>query len=180
MIGGPATPLPAPEFSRPFDTGILGRKAVQLIASMDECAALAARFDLVRVEHLTADIVLDRTERGISLTGHMDAAWVQSCAVSGEDLPQVANMPIELLYVREESGQPLEEIELESDDCDILPLEGPVIDIGEAVAQSLGLAINPYATGPQAQQARTRAGIMDESAVGAFAGLAALKDKLGG
>lgn len=180
MSGTPEPTAPPPEFSRPFDTGILGRKPVTLTASAAECAALAARFDLVRVDHLTADIVLDRTERGISLSGTIDAAWVQSCAVSGEDLPQSAKSPVDLLYVREQSGQPLEEIELESDDCDILPLDGPVIDIGEAIAQSLGLAINPYATGPGAQAARSRAGILDESAMGAFAGLAALKDKLGG
>ncbi len=180
MSATPTMPLPPPEFSRPFDTGILGRKAVQLTASAEECAALAQRFDLVRVDHLTADIVLDRTDRGISLIGIMDAAWVQACAVSGEDLAQAVKSPVDLLYVREQPGQPLEEIELESGDCDLMPLEGPVIDIGEAMAQSLGLSINPYATGPKAKQARTRAGILDESAVGAFAGLAALKDKLGG
>ena len=50
-----------------------------------------------------------------------------------------------------------------------------MIDPGEAVAQSLALAIDPFAEGPGAEEARRRAGILSESAAGPFAALAALK-----
>ena len=60
-------------------------------------------------------------------------------------------------------------------DLDEIPFEGHVFDLGEAVAQSLALAIDPYAVGPNAEQARKDAGIGDEAASGPFAALAALK-----
>ena len=50
------------------------------------------------------------------------------------------------------------------------------LDLGEAIAQSLALAVDPFATGPGAEQARKEAGLMDEGAAGPFAALAALKD----
>lgn len=37
-----------------------------------------------------------------------------------------------------------------------------MIDLGEAVAQSLGLAIDPYAIGPDADTARKEVGIVQE------------------
>ncbi len=37
-----------------------------------------------------------------------------------------------------------EEVELAGTDLDVLPLEGDALDLGEAVAQSLGLALDPY------------------------------------
>jgi hypothetical protein len=43
------------------------------------------------------------------------------------------------------------------------------------VAQSLSLAVDPYAAGPNAEQARKDAGLGDEAASGPFAALAALK-----
>ena len=68
-----------------------------------------------------------------------------------------------------------EELELEEDDLDEIPFEGHTIDLGEAVAQSLALAIDPYATGPQADRVRKEVGLSDETANGPFAALAALK-----
>jgi hypothetical protein len=43
------------------------------------------------------------------------------------------------------------------------------------VAQSLALAIDPYAVGPNAEQARKDGGLLDPGAAGPFAALAALK-----
>mgnify|MGYP006139369497 CR=1 FL=1 len=47
-----------------------------------------------------------------------------------------------------------EEIELASDSPDEIEFDGESFDVGEAVAQSLGLAINPYAEGPRADAVR--------------------------
>ena len=54
------------------------------------------------------------------------------------------------------------EIELEADDCDEIEYAGEMFDLGEAVAQTLGLAIDPYAEGPNADAARKAAGIVAE------------------
>jgi hypothetical protein len=54
------------------------------------------------------------------------------------------------------------ELELEADDCDEIEYSGDMFDLGEAVAQTLGLAIDPYAEGPGADAARKAAGIVAE------------------
>ena len=69
------------------------------------------------------------------------------------------------------------EIELGADDLDEIEYSGTQFDLGEAVAQSLALAIDPFAVGPGAEEARQRAGIVGEEASGPFAALAALKKK---
>ncbi|MCX7864669.1 MAG: DUF177 domain-containing protein, partial [Novosphingobium sp.] len=66
------------------------------------------------------------------------------------------------------------EIVIDADACDEIDYAGLPIDIGEAVAQSLALAIDPYATGPAAEQARTA--LVSERDSNPFAGL---KDKFG-
>ena len=59
-----------------------------------------------------------------------------------------------------------------------IAFEGDDIDLGEAVAETLGLAIDPYARGPDAEAARRAAGLSDEDApTGPFAALAALKSR---
>ena len=68
-----------------------------------------------------------------------------------------------------------EEVELDEGELDEIPFEGHLFDLGEAVAQSLALAIDPYAEGPNAERVRKEAGLLDEAASGAFAALAALK-----
>ncbi|MEM8726635.1 MAG: DUF177 domain-containing protein, partial [Pseudomonadota bacterium] len=53
-------------------------------------------------------------------------------------------------------------IELDAEDCDEIEYAGDMFDLGEAVAQTLGLAIDPYAEGPNADAARKAAGIVEE------------------
>ena len=149
---------------------------MQLTASPAECAALAHRFALVRIERLAAELVLSRVENGAEGRGRLDAAIVQTCAVSGDDLPVKIDEPIFFRFVSAEGEhQPDEEVEIALDDCDEIEFSGTMIDIGEAVAQSLALAIDPFAVGPTAEQVRRKAGLLDEQAAGPFAALAALK-----
>ena len=99
---------------------------------------------------------------------------MQSCAISGEDLPVAIDEPVELRFVPEETPN-AEEVELEESELDEIPYDGRLFDLGEAVAQSLALAIDPYAVGPEAERTRKEAGLADEAASGPFAALAALK-----
>jgi hypothetical protein len=66
-------------------------------------------------------------------------------------------------------------VELEADDCDEIEFDGTQFDLGEALAQSLALAIDPFLTGPGAEEARRKAGIIDAEASGPFAALKGLK-----
>jgi len=171
-----------PEFSRPFDLRQLGSAPVTLSANESERAALAKRFGIVSIERLEAVLTLtpEDTPRGkaVLATGTLSARWVQSCAVSGEDLPAGTDEPVTMRFVPPgEDHAPDEEIELSDCDCDEIEYEGTSFDLGEAVAQSMALAIDPFATGPDADRARTEAGIVSETASGPFAALAGLKLK---
>ena len=150
--------MSAPEFSRPIDVRQTQGLVPHLVADAAERAALATRFALVRIDRLEADLVLARKDRAVEATGTLSAAYVQPCAVSGEDVPVT-----------------VAEVELDESELDEIEYTGTHFDLGEAVAQSLALAIDPYLTGPQADEARRRAGLLDESDAGPFAALKALK-----
>lgn len=167
-------PNPAPpEFSRPFDVRQLDQKAIRLVADAREREALARRFDLVRIDRLEAEIVLERKGQSLNAAGTLAAEVVQSCAVSAEDLPVAIEEAIALRFVpAATSHQPDEEVELDIDELDEIEFTGTSVDLGEAVAQSLGLAIDPFATGPDAEAARR---LLADDAASPFAVLAALK-----
>lgn len=165
------------EFSRMMDLRQIPAAPVQLAASPTECAALAARFGLIAVERLEATVSLVADGAMVTATGQMCAAWTQPCAVSGEDLPQAIAEPLALRFVPAAPTAPDAEIELSEAQLDEIEYNGTSFDLGEAVAQSLGLAIDPFACGPEAEAARQAAGITSEAAAGAFGALAGLKFK---
>ncbi|HEU4650934.1 MAG TPA: DUF177 domain-containing protein [Croceibacterium sp.] len=164
----------APEFSRPIDLRQVIDRPARLEATADERAALARRFALVRIDRLEAEVVLALDGEAVNATGRLRAAIVQSCAVSGEDLPVAIDEPLTLRFVPETEVAD-EELELEESELEEIPFSGTIFDLGEAVAQSLALAIDPYAVGPKAEKARKEAGLLNEAAAGPFAALAALK-----
>lgn len=170
----------ASEFPRPFDVRQAGGRTIDLAASDAERSALARRFGLVRIERLEAQIRLSREGAVIDAEGDLVADIVQSCAVSGEDLPVAIREPIAFRFVpAAKRTEPDEEIELEAEDLDEIEYEGHSFDLGEAVAQSLALAVDPFATGPKAEEARRKAGLGGEDDGGPFAALAALRGKDG-
>ena len=166
-------PAPAAEFSRAVDIRQAQGRDMHLTASETERAALARRFDLVRVDNLEAKLFLTVRDRVVEATGTLSADYVQSCAVSAEDLPVSVEEPLAFRFVpTRQNHAPDEELEIDAEDCDEIDYAGSTIDLGEAVAQSLGLAIDPYATGSEAEEARAR--LRDEDA-GPFAALKGLK-----
>ncbi len=167
--------LPAPEFSRLADERHIPEAPVILDAAPAECAALARRFALVRIDALHAELALHRDGRAILATGALAAEIVQSCAVSGEDFPVRIAEPLALRFVPAQAHRPDEELELGADELDDIEYQGTQFDLGEAVAQSLALAVDPFAVAPGAAQFRKKAGLLGEGQAGPFAGLAALK-----
>lgn len=158
------------ELSRPCDATRLPTAEQVIAASPEECAALAKRFGLVTVNALEARIALKADGPTVRATGRLTADIVQSCAVSGEDLSVKIAEPIALHFVPPaDSPASEEEIELEADELDEIEMEGNRFDLGEAVAQSLALAIDPYLEGPGANEARRKAGIISEGPSGPLA-----------
>lgn len=162
------------EFSRPVDIRGIRDEPVSIEADEAERKALARRFDLVSIERLHAIVTFELDGADIDAAGTLEADVVQSCAVSGADLPVAIREPLSLRFVPERTVSE-EEVELEEAELDEIHYSGTAFDLGEAVAQSLALAIDPYATGPDADRVRKEKGLNDEGMSGPFAALAALK-----
>lgn len=162
------TEAPASELSRPIKVKGLPADPVVIDADAGERAALATRFGLPGVDRLQAEIALEARGNAIRATGTLSAAIRQSCAISGEDFPAQIDEAVDLRFVPEgtlsaaESEDGEIEVELDAEDCDEIEYSGDAFDLGEAVAQTLGLAIDPYAEGPGADAARKTAGIVAE------------------
>lgn len=172
------------EFSRPIDLRTIPRHAVELSASETERTALARRFDIVSIGSLTATATIEERASGVEVTGRIEAALVQACAISGEDFPVRIASDYRLRFVPEAEYEAAladagEEVELSSDDLDTIAYSGSTIDLGEAIAQTLALEIDPYAEGPGADAARAEYGLSTPEATGPFAALQALKGKQG-
>ncbi len=173
---------PAPEFSRPLSLAEIGTGAVDkaITASEAECAALAKRFDLIDLAHLTASFSVRREGDVILTTGRLHATANQSCVVSGKAVPATVDEAFIIRFVEDTAATPNAEIELEADDCDTMFYDGRVVDLGEAAAQTLALALDPFPRSIDAEAILRAAGVKGEGEAGPFGALAALKDKLGG
>lgn len=175
---------PEPEFSRlvRIDTLGEGGRTETIEADAGERAALAVRFGLIGLDRLTARAEIIRKGEIVMATGRMDAQATQACVATGEALPVTLSEPFTLKFMPEFDGmaEPLPEIELDADDCDTIDYAGGAIDLGEAVAETLILSLDPFPRAPDADEILRAAGVVseDEVEVGPFAALKALKDKL--
>ncbi len=159
--------MSTPELSRLIKTRPLPGEMIVIAATEAERTALAARFGVSAIDSLRAEVALEAKPTAIRASGRLTAAIIQPCAMSGEDFAVAINEPLDLRFVeastRPAAGEDAEiEIELEADDCDEIEYAGDMFDLGEAIAQSLSLAIDPYAEGPAADAARRAAGIVKE------------------
>jgi uncharacterized metal-binding protein YceD (DUF177 family) len=139
--------LPAVEFSRPVSTTRLGVDAMvyQIAANAAERAALARRFDLVSLDHLAATVRLTRQGHDVCLAAALSADVVQLCGVTLEPFPSRVVDHSTLHYRRQ---APPGDLAVEDEIYEILT--GDTIDIGEAVAQQLSLALPPFPRAPDA------------------------------
>ena len=165
-----------PEFSRIVDVRNLPNGPLKLDATDAECAALAKRIGIEAVERLTAEVTLVPAGGAIEVTGRVRAAVVQLCGISNEPFPTRIDEPLTLRFVHGITPhKPDEELEIDADACDEIEFDSTQFDLGEQIAQTLSLAIDPYATGPNAERVRQDAGLSDVATSGPFAALAALK-----
>ena len=137
-----------PEFSRPVEAPrTTGRPATHKIAAnADERAALAQRFGLLSLDRLEAEVRLERLAGGlVRLSSTLSADAVQACVVTLEPVPARIAEEFSMLYGE---GEDLRDVTLDGEEEPVEPLEGGRIDIGEAVAQQLSLALDPFPRAP--------------------------------
>jgi uncharacterized metal-binding protein YceD (DUF177 family) len=142
----------APEFSRPIAVARLGLEPFrqEIEATAEERAGLARRFDLVSLERLAAMVTLQRQSDGlIRLEAVFEAEFEQVCVVTLDPVPAKIAHDFVLLYGPADDEEA--EIELDVDEPVFEPLTGEVIDIGEAVAQELSLALPEFPRLPDAE-----------------------------
>jgi hypothetical protein len=148
-------------------------------ADAAECVALARRFGLPAVHALLASVSLSQDGDSVEARGRLSARFDQRCAIADEPFANSIDEPLAIRFVPAIApGTEDEAIEFADEDADEIEYDGTSFDLGEAVAQSFGLALDPYATGPDAELARRAGGIVEEDAPsGPFSALAALKPK---
>ena len=171
----------AAEFTRPVRLDTVGedRRTLTVEATAEERAGLARRFGLLALDRLTATVELRRAGERISAAGELEADVAQACVAGGAEVRQTVALPFALRFVPEaEAGS--EEIELGEKELDDITYEGGSIDVGEAVAQTLVLGLDPFPRAPDADAALRAAGVLSEEDAGPFAKLKGLRDKLGG
>jgi hypothetical protein len=149
--GPPATP----ELSRIVALERIGPRwqSHAVTASDVERAALAARFSLVELPALTAELRLRRARAGryVEIDGVLRACVVQSCVITLDPVTADLDAPFALLLGPIGGPAPdLSTTDLIVDLDEPEPLDGDDIDIGELVAQQLSLALDPYPRTPDA------------------------------
>ena len=169
-----------PEFSRLERRDTIGstEHAVSITATEAECAALAVRFGLVAVKRLEAKFRIRTEAAGIVARGTVSAAVVQACSVTDEPLPVTVNEEIAVRFIEEDAVNE-EEIELSEDALDTMFYTGGGIDLGEAAAETVALALDPFPRGPNAARVLKAAGVIGEDEVKPAGALAGLRDLLG-
>lgn len=173
--------MSAPEFSRVVALDTIGDapRAMTLEADAEERLALARRFRLVAIEALSADVSLSRRAEAVIATGRLTAAVVQSCVATGAPVTKTLHEPFEIAFRPQPAdARPDEEIELDESEMDVVFYDGGTIDLGEAVAETLALALDPYPRAADAEAALRAAGVKGEAEAGPFGALASLRDKL--
>jgi uncharacterized metal-binding protein YceD (DUF177 family) len=154
------------EFSRPVPAFDLPEVAVHRIAAGPaERAALAARFGLLALDRLEAEIRLRPIARGVRLEAEFEAEVVQECVVTLEPVANRVGERFTLVFGEAPAGA--------DEDNVVEPIEGETLDLGETVAQQLSLALDPYPRAPGA--AIDPAWTEDASAASPFAALAKLR-----
>ncbi|NQU61223.1 MAG: DUF177 domain-containing protein [Rhodospirillales bacterium] len=137
---------PTSEFSRIIPLDSIGNKGTikNITADKDERSLLAKRFNLLGLDSLTAEIRLTPKKGGrlIRLNGVLQAKVSQSCVVTLEALDFNIAGTLERLYdtIGGEDPETFETLSKDPPD----PATKGVIDIGEAVAEQLGLEIDPF------------------------------------
>jgi uncharacterized metal-binding protein YceD (DUF177 family) len=130
---------------------------VDVSADPVERRSLAERFDLLEVRALRGHGRLERRGADLVLRGWLEADVVQECVVSLEPVPARLHQPVERRYrlggtsdAARAQFEPHGPLVLDDDEAEVEPVIGREIDLGEAFAEELGLALEPYPRAPDA------------------------------
>jgi len=138
-----------PELPHPIRLDQVTRAGLRLTIEADAAqrAALAVRMGIPAIAALRCKFRLRREgESVVTAEGTLTARVTQTCVVSLEDFETTVAETFRVRFVP--SGEEREDVD--PDDDDEIPYEDGVFDLGEAAAEQLGLALDPYPRMPDA------------------------------
>jgi uncharacterized metal-binding protein YceD (DUF177 family) len=141
--------MSTPELHRPVRLSRIAADGLEVTveANQTEREALALRMLLPAIPALRCRFALAPEGRGIIVaTGRLEALVVQTCVVSLEDFeaPVTEDFTVHFVPAGTEDDDP------DPESIDEIPYEGDMIDLGEASAEQLALALDPYPRRPGA------------------------------
>ena len=170
-----------PEFARPLRIDQIGEgeRVIDIEADIDERRRIAGRFGLIAVDRLLATFAVRREAAGVIATGTVTASVTQACSATGQPIEASVDEQVSLRFV-DDVTETDGEIELSDDALDTLPIENGAIDLGEAAAETMALALDPFPRAPGTDETLRAAGVIGEEEVRPFSAFAALKKQLDG
>jgi uncharacterized metal-binding protein YceD (DUF177 family) len=135
---------PKPEFSHPIIVDRVPRKGSHEVFAADvaECNALAKRFDLPAIYAIKAHLVATPWRGGgLRVNGSFEVDLEQISVVSLEIFRATKKFELERFYL-----PPKASIDGVEEDADTI--ENGEVDLGELVAETVGLELDPYPRKP--------------------------------
>lgn len=135
---------PKPEFSRPLpvDRVPRGGSDEKIAADPNECKALAARLGLPVIHAVEAEIrATPWRGGGLKLEGKLIADLEQVSVVSLEPFRQQVEFPILRYFIAAGAAE-------QDGVAEIDPIDHGHVDLGEVVAETLALELDPYPRRP--------------------------------
>ena len=139
-----------PELFRPVRLDRIGPDESQheVVATPEECEALARRLDIPAIRSLICRFDLRRGPvQSVIAAGYLQACVTRICVATLEPFEMSVKEDFHLRFVPESALS--EVIDPEADDE--VPYSDETIDLGEAAAQQLALALDPYPHRPGAE-----------------------------
>ncbi|WP_374763821.1 YceD family protein [Yunchengibacter salinarum] len=137
-------------FTLPLQAAEREARTYHLEAREAERLNLAERLSLIDVAALSADVSVMRLAPsiadGVEIRGQVRATITQRCGVSLEPVPESIDSPFQLWLVtpKEAARMDEEDMLMDPDAPEYEALEGDVLPVGEVVAQTLALVMDPF------------------------------------
>jgi hypothetical protein len=138
-----------PELHRPLAVDAIPAGGLDYVVEANdaELAALAVRMRLPALSSFSCRFRLSPDlAGGIMAEGSLEAEVVQTCVVTLEDFAATVAEQFAVRFVPD--GMETDDVDPEA--IDEIPYAGGVLDLGEAAAEQLALALDPYPRAPGA------------------------------
>ena len=137
------------EMARPFAVERIARgQEVTVTAEAAELPAIAGRLHIPRVHSLTCRWRLMPGQGGrVAAEGNLRAKVEQECVVSLDPFAVTLEHAFSVVFLPAGAADAEPD---EPDSPDILPYDGPMLNLGEAAVEELALALDPFPRKPDA------------------------------